>query len=150
MWLRGDFAFLIWSQASVASCFMNNLNLRIKKFISVYELKILKWLAVLQWLESGLGLESDSSLVDSDSTRVTVPNDSDSTRVLQWVDPFQHWMKLKIFDHSFHSKYLASMNRMLIADFLPEFAVRYCCNSNISLAADLQQCVLNFLKRRDA
>ena len=54
----------------------------------------------------GFGL--DSSLVDSDSTqvwwtrtrlehfqmdsiRVTVPNDSDSTRVLQWVDSFQHW-----------------------------------------------------------
>ena len=30
--------------------------------------------------------------MDSDSTRVTVPNDSDSTRVLQWVDSFQHWI----------------------------------------------------------
>ena len=28
--------------------------------------------------------------MDSESTRVTVPNDSDSTRVLQWVDSFQH------------------------------------------------------------
>ena len=49
----------------------------------------------VRWIRTRLkfgGLGLDSSLVDSDSTRVTVPNDSDSTRVLQWVELFQHWL----------------------------------------------------------